>query len=530
MLSLSVGGCSMNITDNEGVIYTRVSSDKQVREGHGLDSQLFSCRRLAKEKSIKVIGVFEDPGISGKLLYRPGLDKLTQFLMARKKPTWLIIDDLDRLSRLEPYDYFHLKRELISHGAKLISVNDDLETESPESELLENLKISFSSYLRKKNQQRVNAKMRARLRSGHWVFHPPPGYLLENKILIPDPHNTPLIQKIFNDFASDAYPSIQLLRESSAFKGLLNPKTKKPYLQRPETLRNILTNKLYIGKIEFKKWEITDIEGNHDAILSSYIFEETQEKLKGKKKKKHRHISLNEFPLKGDIVCGKCKSTLVASFSTGRSSKYPYYRCKSSSSICQTTPKNLPREIVHDQFLKLLDKAAIKKEVLRLADKVLEDTFKEKSEHLMGIQKNNSERIADLEKRKGQQIKKILSISNDYVLKTLDNEITSIDNEIRHLKKELERDTSLDDFKLATNVFFSNPKKYWLNGTASEKKVLFDFIFDETIEITDGKVGTAPYSLPYRLLSKPVVEKESMVELGGIEPPTSTLPVLRSPS
>ena len=67
------------------------------------------------------------------------------------------------------------------------------------------------------------------------------------------------------------------------------------------------------------------------------------------------------------------------------------------------------------------------------------------------------------------------------------------------MKKELEIDTSLDDFKLATNVFFRNPKQYWLKGTASEKKVLFDFIFDETIEITDGKVGTAPYSLPYRL-------------------------------
>ena len=84
--------------------------------------------------------------------------------------------------------------------------------------------------------------------------------------------------------------------------------------------------------------------------------------------------------------------------------------------------------------------------------------------------------------------------------------------------------------KLATNVFFSNPKQYWLKGTASEKKVLFGFIFDETIEITDGKVGTAPYSLPYRLLSKPVVEKESMVELGGIEPPTSCVPRRRSPS
>ena len=131
----------MNTTINEGVIYTRVSSDKQVKEGNGLDSQLFYCKKLAKDKSIKVIGIFEDPGVSGKLLYRPGLEKMKRFLKNRNRSTWLIIDDLDRFSRLEAYDYFHLKRELIELGAKFISVNDDLVTESPETELMENQKI-----------------------------------------------------------------------------------------------------------------------------------------------------------------------------------------------------------------------------------------------------------------------------------------------------------------------------------------------------------------------------------------------------
>ena len=155
--------------------------------------------------------------------------------------------------------------------------------------------------------------------------------------------------------------------------------------------------------------------------------------------------------------------------------------------------------MVHNQFLTLLDKAAVEKEVLNLADKVLEDTFHKDSKHLLGIQKNNSERILDLESKKGEHMKKILSISNEYVLKNLDQEITAIDNEIRHLRRELDKDTSLNDFKLATSVFFSNPKQYWLKGSASEKKVLFDFVFDENLEFTDGKVGTAPYSLPYRL-------------------------------
>ncbi len=77
-----------------------------------------------------------------------------------------------------------------------MSVNDDLETESPENHLIENIKVSISEFDREHNKQRVNSRMRARVQSGYWVFHPPAGYLLEDKILIHDPHNSPLIQKI----------------------------------------------------------------------------------------------------------------------------------------------------------------------------------------------------------------------------------------------------------------------------------------------------------------------------------------------
>ena len=88
----------------------------------------------------------------------------------------------------------------------------------------------------------------------------------------------------------------------------------------------------------------------------------------------------------------------------------------------------------------------------------------------------------------------------------------------------------LEEFKLSGIQLLERPRECWLKGNYQERKLIYDFVFDKSIEIQDGKIGTAPYALPFRLLSKPIVRKESMVELGGIEPPTSTLPVLRSPS
>ena len=192
---------------NEGVIYTRVSSNTQVKRGKGLQSQYFSCRRLAEERKIEIINNFEDPGISGKALYRPGLDKLINYLKERSSPTWVIIDDLDRLSRLDIYEYYYLKRQIQGFGGKLLSVNDDLEDESPINQLIENVKVSISQFQRRQNQERVNSRMRARLSSGYWMFHAPVGYLLENKMLTPDPHNAPLIKKLYKDFAAGKFQS-----------------------------------------------------------------------------------------------------------------------------------------------------------------------------------------------------------------------------------------------------------------------------------------------------------------------------------
>ena len=41
--------------EKEGVIYTRVSSHKQVLEGNELDSQYSSCRTFAKNKNIEIL-------------------------------------------------------------------------------------------------------------------------------------------------------------------------------------------------------------------------------------------------------------------------------------------------------------------------------------------------------------------------------------------------------------------------------------------------------------------------------------------
>ena len=66
------------------VIYCRVSSAKQVREGHGLASQETRCREFAQLKGYQVVEVFHDEGVSGSLINRPGMHALLTYLQKSK--------------------------------------------------------------------------------------------------------------------------------------------------------------------------------------------------------------------------------------------------------------------------------------------------------------------------------------------------------------------------------------------------------------------------------------------------------------
>src|SRR3546814_3786542 len=74
-------------TNQQAVIYCRVSTKKQAREGNGLGSQETRCREYAKHRGHQVVGVFTDD-VSGKLAQRPGFDDMLASIPKAAKPEW----------------------------------------------------------------------------------------------------------------------------------------------------------------------------------------------------------------------------------------------------------------------------------------------------------------------------------------------------------------------------------------------------------------------------------------------------------
>ena len=189
------------------VIYCRVSSAKQVTEGHGLGSQETRCREFAGHKGYEVVQVFRDEGISGGLIDRPGMQAMLSFLRKRRKqgPHVVLIDDISRLAR-GVKAHIDLRASINDAGGKLQSPSIEFGEDS-DSIMVENILATVSQHQREKNTEQVVNRMRARVMNGYWCFSPPIGYRYEKvdghgRMLVPDEPNASLVREILKGFAS----------------------------------------------------------------------------------------------------------------------------------------------------------------------------------------------------------------------------------------------------------------------------------------------------------------------------------------
>ncbi len=137
----------------KAVIYCRVSSERQVKEGDGLNSQETRCREFAKSKGYNVVKVFKDKGVSGGLLDRPAMHELFSFLDTQKESHVVIIDDVSRLAR-NIRVYAELTAAIFARKALLVSPTMEF-GQSSEQELVGNMLASVAAFQRTANIEQV---------------------------------------------------------------------------------------------------------------------------------------------------------------------------------------------------------------------------------------------------------------------------------------------------------------------------------------------------------------------------------------
>lgn len=519
----------MRKVDQKSVIYCRVSTKKQAREGNGLASQEIRCREYAGHRNHEVIGVFMDD-VSGKLAKRPGFDQMIAFMRKnRKLEIVVIVDDPSRLAR-DVRNHFDLKDLIYLAGGTIESPNHDF-GDDPDSIFAETLAATLAQHQRLKNGQQATSRMRARMQAGFYVHNATIGYKYQKSpaggsVLIRHEPIASIIAEGLEAFASGR------LSTQAEFRRFLEahpefPKTRHGHVTNQQAKR-ILMHPLYCGLIQSKKWDVSLRKGHHPALISVETFEKNQERLNGKPLAPARADVHLDFPMRGFVACGCCSHPMTSNYSTGRTGKrFPYYVCRHRG--CEKFGKSVRREIVEDAFESLLISLKPSETLFTLFSTLFRKRWEEASTKAKDIKATLRLQAAAVDKKIAAFLDRIMASDSATVIKRYESEVETLERDKLVIAEKVAKcGTALPAYDATFETafeFISNPWSLWKNGTFEDKRIVAKLTLDTPI-VFDWNQGVrkTELSFPFRVLKDVGDQNGDLAEEVGFEPTESLHP------
>ena len=305
------------------VVYTRVSTEDQAREGVSLAAQKDACLTLCKLRNLTNADAVEDAGFSAKSLKRPGITGILEAVKAGQVQT-LVVWRLDRLTR-NLRDLLDLVECFDQHKVALVSVMEQLDTGSPMGRLMLSMLGAVAQWERESIAERVKLGIRHRKSLGGFTGGYPPTATTViggpgSRKMIPDPQWSAIASQAWQrvtDGASlaevAAWLKAQGVPPPRAGSKAANPAWNK------QNVQEWLTNPRLVG-----------------VLVERSVFEACKHTLSGRSSPKNpngkaiNRVALSDrvWPLHGIARCAHCGSALAGSVSYGRGGVPHYYlRC-----------------------------------------------------------------------------------------------------------------------------------------------------------------------------------------------------------
>jgi site-specific DNA recombinase len=328
------------------IIYSRVSTDAQERDGTSLDTQERACLDFARQQGWLVVESVRDAA-SGFSLDREGIERLRQLLRTGGADV-VIAYAVDRLSRNQN-QIGVIFDEIQQAGARLEFVTERFEDTAVGRFILA-ARAFIAEVEREKIVERTTRGKLERARSGRipqafgrgcygYTYNPATG---QREI---EPFQAEIVRRIFRRFSET--------RSCSAVSNELNdegiPAHQGPHWY-PLTIRNMLRNESYAGRTFFNRtrWtsrrsgvdgkrrrapvarpveEWVEIPGASPRIVDEALWARVQEILTDPERKP-KHTKIRVYPMRGRLKCGVCGSAMVGQTMSSKGREYRYYGCR----------------------------------------------------------------------------------------------------------------------------------------------------------------------------------------------------------
>jgi site-specific DNA recombinase len=348
----------------QAVIYARVSSKDQEREGFSIPAQRELLSKYGIVNGFTVIQEFIDVE-TAKQAGRDGFEQMIALFKKNKSCRTLLVEKTDRLYRNKKDDVTLDELGLTIHFVK---ENVVLSPDSRSNEkFMHGIKVLMAKNYIDNLSEETRKGMLEKARQGIWPSYAPLGYknILGpdgKRIIAPDPNLAPIIRLMYERYATGKYALKDITRFAQA-DGMAYRKSGKHVPN--STIHKILRNRIYGGDFDF---DGTTYKGTHEPIVSRELWEQVQLILSGRGTKKTRIVK-DRLAFSGFITCGHCGCAMVGEIKKGR---YVYYHCTGYKGKC---PEPYTREeVLEKRFTELLKGISFSQDVLNWVTQALRES------------------------------------------------------------------------------------------------------------------------------------------------------------
>ena len=448
------------VATNKAVIYTRVSSQRQVNNS-SLKVQRTNCEQFAKVTELNVVRIFGGTHESAKTDSRLEFDKMLKYVKEPKNEiSVLIVSELDRFSR-SGINAIALKDELYEYGVCLCESFDSSVNTSREGSFGKDVRLLVAKNENETRARKCRDGVISRLKDGYWIGVLTKGYKKVDKTTLEFTPEAEYIKEAFL-LKRDGYTTQAIIERVNSKGGTLTKSRLSAYFRNP----------FYCGYITSSHLDGEVIKGKHKALVSEDLFLEINNLMaknpQGYKSEKHNE----NRPLQADLKCS-C-SGLYTGYC--KKEKYHYYKCNACKNNCSVG-------VMHSLFEEYLGQYSFTSDYTSLFSKQLKYTFTHLNADKAAEQKKLKTALSKLESKKEKCEENLAFGGLDKtifkrVVKKLDKQIKTLEREIKSHDFDL---SNSNDFVAKSLGVLSDLGGLWSSSDLEIRREIQNLVFDSNI-------------------------------------------------
>ena len=361
-------------------LYCRLSQDDGLEgDSNSIQNQKNILQKFAEDHHFPNPCFYVDDSFSGGNFQRPAFQQMISD-MENGEIGIIVTKDLSRLGRNQLHTGLYIEERFPMFGVRYIAINDNVDTDSNESNDLMPFKNLFNEWFIRDTSRKIRAVLKAKAERGERLgTRAPYGYIKdpETKKLAVDDEAAAIVRRIFAMCASGNGPSqiARILKKEQVLTPTMYAYTRygmnhtcldtaHPYNWSDSAIANLLENEIYLGntvnmkystksykdkrRVEHSREECLVFKDTHPALITQEVWDIVQ-RVRKNRRRPTKMEEQNKYS--GLVFCADCGSNMVLHRARTMSASYNHFTCRTYKKDGESCTGHYIRECVLDEVV-----------------------------------------------------------------------------------------------------------------------------------------------------------------------------------